>query len=253
MTTPTTLSNSGGRQLSFVLCDQSTLADASHGGPLTPAVLQTICDAVSEQMNGEFRTEWGGTYSFRVGKGDASDVQPNEVACVIKDSLKEAPGAAAYHTTLPNGAPVCYFAREDYTSHLDGSESLCNDVSHECCETAGDPGGNRWSDQASGQSEKALETCDQVQNSNYRACNGATVSNWLLQSAFDPGAAGPWDYLKVMTSQDDYSQGYMITRVVDQQAADQQPGSRGRRIVVLGAPRPRQKNAHHSRAGRRLA
>jgi hypothetical protein len=271
-----------GRSFAFVLCDQSTLTDDAHGGPLTSEVLVSIAAAVTAQMNDEVAEEWGCSVTFRVGAADASDVKPNEIACLIKDSLPEAPGAAAYHDRLANGAPVAYFAREDYTSHTQGTSSLSVDISHECIETIGDPGANRWADILGDGSEKALELCDQVQNTIY-SVNGVSVSNFLLNSAFDPGANAPWDHMGVMKSQDDYSSGYEIVRVVDQQASQEQalkplqPGeskkdflarvkasgfymigneafpllTRYKMIVHCGKMRPKQKQRHHASRTRR--
>jgi hypothetical protein len=235
-----------GLKFAFVLCDQSTLTDADHGGPLTPTILESIGSAVAKQMNGEVAAEWGCAVEFRVGKGDASDVAPGEIACIIKDSLPEAPDAAAYHDRLANGAPVAYFARQDYTSHTSGAESLSVDISHECIETIGDPGANRWADVAGDASEKAIELCDQVQNLTYEV-DGVAVSDFLHQSAFDPGATGPFDHLGQLAAQDDHSNGYAIERVVDQQATD----AMGRRVVTRGCVRTTQKRRHHASRSRR--
>lgn len=237
-----------GRKFAFVLCDQSTLTDAAHGGPLTASILNTIGAAVAKQINGEVCDEYGAHVTFRVGAANASDVYADEIACIIKDSLPEAPGAAAYHDKLPNGSPVAYFAREDYTSHTEGSESLSVDLSHECIETIGDPGANRWADVAGDGSEKALELCDQVQNLTYEV-DGVSVSDFLLQAAFDPGSPGPFDHLGELVAQDDYANGYMIVREVDQQATDATPGHRA--SVVFGEPRWTSKRMHPTSRTRR--
>lgn len=239
-----------GRYFAFVLCDQSTLTDDAHGGPLTSAILVSIGEAVTSQMNNEVAAEWGCSVSFRVGAADGSDVKANEIACIVKDSLPEAPGAAAYHDKLANGAPVAYFAREDYTSHISGSESLSVDISHECIETIGDPGANRWADVAGDGSEKALELCDQVQNLIYLQ-NGIAVSDFLLQAAFDPGAPPKYDYLDKLKSQDDYSNGYEIVRTVDQQATDEQPAKLVTSIRASAVKITQRKYHHNSRSRRR--
>ena len=231
----------------FVFVDQSTLQDAAHGGPLTTEILTTIGSAVAKQMNCEVHAEWGcsvaGPVSFRVGSADGKDVQADEIGLFILDSLPAAPGAAAYHDRLSNGAPVGYFAREDYTSHTSGSSSLSVDVSHECIETCGDPGANRWADLASGTQDAALELCDPVQNVIYEV-DGIAVSDFVLQSYFDPGAAGPFDHLGKCPAGGDYSGGYLIVRTEDQASTDEQPGKRGAKI--LGSPRATQKAAHAS-------
>lgn len=209
-----------GLKYAFVLCDQSTLTDAAHGGQLTTAILDQIGAAVAKQMNGEVKAEWGCTVTFRTGAADGSDVKPNEIACIIKDSLPEAPGAAAYHDKLANGAPVAYFAREDYSSHTQGSNSLSVDLSHECIETIGDPGANRWADMASGTQSCALELCDPVQNQVYEV-DGISVSDFVLQGYFDPGASAPFDFMGKCPAAGDYSGGYLIVRTEDQQASQE--------------------------------
>jgi hypothetical protein len=234
----------------FVLVNQSTVTDAQYGGALTDALLEQIGQSVVEQIASDVSPVWGGAgTTIRVGKPDGSDVLPTEVACFIQDTLQNAPGAAAYHDRLPNGAPVAYFAREDNNSILSGSGALSVDVSHEILETIGDPGANRWADYGDLSSSKALELCDQVQNTVY-SVGSVSVSNFLLPAAFDPGAPGPWDFLKVMPNGDDYSNGYMIVRQATQ-ASDATPGALG--VRVLGTPKRTQKRMRHaSRFNRRL-
>jgi hypothetical protein len=236
------------KTLSFVLVDESTLTDDAHGGALTEEILQSIADACEEQANNDIGPEWGVSATVRVGKPDGSDVGALEVACWIKDSLPDVPGAVGYHATLANGAPVAFFAREDCSSLTAGAESLSVCLSHEIGETLGDMAANLWADMATQQAEKARELCDQCQNTCYAGKGGVDVSNFLLPSAFDPGASGPFDKMGVLQSQDDFSNGYMITRVVDQSATDQTPSQK---VVVHGAIKPTQKKRHPSSRTRR--
>jgi hypothetical protein len=196
------------KTLQFVLVNESTLTDDAHGGALTEETLISIAAACQGQMNQDVSPEWGIGATVRVGKTDGSDVGAQEIACWIKDSLPDVPGAVGYHDRLENGAAVVYFAREDCPSLTSGGESLSVCISHEIAETIGDPGANRWADVAGDGSEKALELCDQVQNTFYTASNGVAVSNFLLQASFDPGAPGPYDKLGVLKAQDDYNSGY---------------------------------------------
>lgn len=241
--------------MSFVLVDQSTMTDLAYGGELTPEILAKIAFACQEQLNGPFADAWGGSYTVRVGK-DAADVGPNDVGCFIRDTL-DIPGAAAYHDRLPNGAPVAYFAREDNNSLTDGPESLSVDMSHELDETAADPGANRWADEAGDRTEKAIEAADQVQNTCYAASNGVSVTNFLYPSAFDPGAAPPYDHLGKLKAQDDYDFGYEIVRSITAEAHDLQAeplaARKGAKTVsTRGTPRLTQRRRHtHSRARRR--
>jgi hypothetical protein len=199
-------------KLAFVLVSDST---ATVGGAkLTTAVLQMIADAVNLQCGLDVCPEWGGTCTVRVASS-TTDVQPGEIACWIKDSLSETPGAAAYHTTLSNGAAVAYFALEDNDSFTKGVSALSVDVSHEILETIADTEANLWADLGNG-TERALEICDPVQNTFYQVPNGVDVTNFLLKSAFAPGAPGPWDKMGLLPNQSDYSHGYEIVRDVGQ-------------------------------------
>jgi hypothetical protein len=206
--------------LAFVLCDQSTLTDGAHGGALTPAVLDRICQAVQHQLNFDVAPEWGGSYRVRRGLPNASDRKPGEAVGYIVDTLPQAPGAAAYHDRTEDGQPILYFARDAFDSLTQGATSLSVGISHECLETAGDPGANRWADRTDGL-EQALELCDKVEDTTYSVL-GVTVSNWCLQSAFAPGAPAPWDHCRQLSSQDGRTQqGYDIVRTPGNDTSDE--------------------------------
>lgn len=195
----------------YVLVDESTRTDADVGGELAPSTLKVIAYALKLQLNAEFNQEWGGAYDVRVDRKE--NVAPDEVCVNIQDSLPDTPGAAGYHDRLPNGAAVVYIARDGSSSLTDGSYALSVTLSHELCETAADPGANQWADTADGTTEEALEVCDRVEDTFYEAPNGVCVSNFLLRSAFDPGAAAPYDYMGILTEQDGLTPGgYALER-----------------------------------------
>lgn len=170
--------------LSFLIVDES-------GSNVAPTTQALITEALLWQLNGDVSREWGGGYSVRWGA--LTDAQPTDRIAHLKPSLPDVPDAEAYHSTLPNGAPVSYFSMVDISGLTSGSSCLSVVLSHELIETAVDPGANRYAVKSDGKTLQALEGCDRVQDCSYAAPNGVYVSNFLLQSAFDPGAPGPWD------------------------------------------------------------
>lgn len=64
---------------------------------------------------------------------------------------------------------------------------------HEVLETLVDPYGKRFID------GRLAEICDPVVGHRYRASNGALLVDWVYPSYFRDSAAGPWDYLHVLT------------------------------------------------------
>jgi hypothetical protein len=99
----------------------------------------------------------------------------------------------------------------------------------------------------------AYEASDAVEDTTYAAVDGqTTLSNFLLPSAFDPGAVGPFDYLKVLQNQYDTTPGgYRITGTVTLN----QDGSLGLKYVARGlsAEKKIQKSRSQSRVSLRGA
>jgi hypothetical protein len=205
--------------LCLVLCDHSTSTDPAQGGALTPAILAQIASALDIQLQEDVAPEWGGLPNVRVGAPDASDVGPNEVELAIFDHSDQA-GAAGYHAADPRGKAYGRFFRDAAVSLTAASTAglvLSGILSHEACEIAGDPGANRWADRPDGVSEEALELCDRVEDVSYTITSDdgtkVEVSNFLLPSAFDPGAPPPYDHLAVLAGQTDMTPGgYVIVR-----------------------------------------
>jgi hypothetical protein len=193
-------------QFCFVLVDLTTDATSPEMRPAP--ILQTIIDAVSEQVNGPFAEAYGqGAVAFRIASSPA-DRATNEIACNFRDTIPEAPGALAYHQIV-SGVPDVELGVDLFLSLLDGLVSLSGGFSHEILELLRDAGANGWKDCGTG-TMNAEEACDFVQNTGYTASDGAWVSNFVLPSFFIPGASGPWDQLGVMQTQDDVSNGYGI-------------------------------------------
>jgi len=209
--------------LSLVFCDHSDGGKTQDGSQLTPEVLATISAAVLKQLNGEFSREWGGTYSGRIGRDDGSDVEDGEIEVAIFQN-EDVSGAAGYHDRDPKGRPYIHVALDDAQKLTEGTYALSVIISHECCETAADPGANRWADR-DGSSEEALETCDRVEDTTYEI-DGIAVSNFLHPSAFDPGSDPPWDEMNVLSSEDGQTPGgYVIERQQGTETTPQADGS----------------------------
>lgn len=179
------------KSYALVLCDET--------GTISNAQLNDAAYDLAWQADNDIAPEYGPTATVRVGKGDASDVKPEEIACIVKQTLPEAPQTVGYHATTANGAPIAFFALSYCSSIANGNGSLVQCFSHEMGETIGDPGANQWALKSDGQTLQAKEACDRVQDRWYAGPKGGGLSDFLLLSAFDPGSSGPWDKLGALT------------------------------------------------------
>ena len=131
----------------WVLIDSTKGATTQDGSKLSPAVLNNIAEAVQDQVNGEFASEWGAKVTIRVGT--LNDVQPGEWAYGFVKELPDAPGASAYHDLTAKGIPFALCAVSTCGSLL-GSDGVSVDTSHEILETAGDEGANQFANDNKG-------------------------------------------------------------------------------------------------------
>lgn len=198
---------------------------------------QAMIDAWLEQINGPFADAHGDRVcEFRIAD-PGTDRLDGELAMNFRDTIPEAPNALAYHQVV-NGIPDIELGVDLFGALTSGSESLSCGGSHELLELLLDAGANGWKDKQDGTgSMGAEEACDVVQNVFYVGSNGVAVSNFLLPSYFIPGAPGPWDYVGVMQSQQDYSNGYEIraSSPVDVTSTQAQWKASGARMGVLFA------------------
>jgi hypothetical protein len=185
-------------EVNWVLIDETKGATTSDGGKLSADVLSHIAEAVSNQVNQEFATEWGARATLRVG-ANAKDIKPGEWAYAFLAALPDAPGASAYHDINGKGVPFALCAVQTCGS-LYGPDGVSVDASHEILETAGDEGANLFANDNKG-SLHAFEMCDAVEIQTYgKTCKDGTivqVSNWLLRAWFIPGAAKPYEYMSM--------------------------------------------------------
>lgn len=179
--------------LCFVVIDQTT--DRPDLAPFLPQ----LRDALDETLNGPFNAFHGGKYAFRVASSP-TDRAIGEVAINVRHATAEDPqGALAWHQ-VTNGVPDIEI-NLDSTSGLTGdSQALDVCVSHEVEETATDAGANLLADNGNGK-VSAREACDRVEDQFFSASNGLHMSNFLTPPAWIPGAAGPYDYMQVLTAQ----------------------------------------------------
>lgn len=239
------------KQFSFVLYDFTTDKTPDHLRPVTS--FRRMIAAALEQIQGPMAREYGSVIcSFRHALS-ADDRIRGEIAINFRDEIPEAPGALAYHQ-VTDGVPDIELGCDLFSSLVDDSESISGGFTHEISELLGDPGANEWADKGNGLMA-AKERCDVVQNTGYLARNGVWVSNFLRQSYFIPGSDGPWDYLGVMKSQDDISNGYEIQArsptQVEQVNGLVLHGSWARAVENLSELALKRKAKHHSRTARR--
>jgi hypothetical protein len=177
----------------FVLMDESTVATATPvlGGSISPEQLGALAAALMIQANRDVAFYWGGSHVVRAGSTTDAP-QAGEVVCAIVDTLPDAPGDVAYHDDNGQELPVVFVSRAECTSILSGSGSISSAMSHEVCETIGDPACNRWADDGKG-NLFALELCDATQEDSYEI-NGITLSNFLLPAFFASGSPGPFSF-----------------------------------------------------------
>ena|SRR5579863_1963756 len=174
------------------------IIDRTTDRPDLAPFLPQLADALNEQLNQHFAPHHGGSYVFRVCA--PGHRQPGEIAMNVRHQKATDPqGALAWHQ-VTSGIPDIEI-NIDSTSGLTGdSNALDVCASHESCEMGADGGANRLVDNLNG-TVSALETCDRIEQLIYKASNGLNLSNFLLQSAWMPGASGPYDFMQTLTSQ----------------------------------------------------
>jgi hypothetical protein len=157
---------------------------------IAAGTLEAITRAVDHQLH-DVAKAWG-AYVFDL----VDDVRRSGWHVVLLDDADQA-GALGYHDVTPDGAPYARVFVRDIVDNggdltLFGG-SVSSVVSHEVCEMIGDPGANRWANDAAG-TLWALELCDAVE-SDWYAIDGTAVSNFVWPAYFNPFAEGPYDQM----------------------------------------------------------
>lgn len=175
--------------MQFVFIDQTTPG-------VDPAQLAAICAALEIQANRDIAPEYAGNIRVRAATKEAPPAAGEIVGVIVHDLGNTAPGAIAYHDWT--GVPAIYVALSLVATLSTGADSFSVAASHEIAETIGDEGTNLWADVGDG-SEMAHELCDPVESDFYEI-DGIAVSNFVLKSYFDPGAAPPYDFMATLGS-----------------------------------------------------
>lgn len=198
----------------FVLITEGQSAPLAAS--VTPAWLAAVAEACTVQLNRDVAPYWGGQYSVRAGSGP-TDIAQGEIAFALLDSLPNAPDAIAYHDVAGNAAPFCVLA----LTQCKTLDDVSTGISHELCETAGDPDVNSWSEAGDG-FEYARELCDAVESGWY-VIDGIRVSDFVLPAFFSNGAPAPFCYTQAIGAPDSAypiapfvtaSGGYQVRRTV---------------------------------------
>ncbi len=181
------------------------------------ADIHTVCQAVTWSLCNAFAQHWG--FDGRVMKvapaKDLASIPVDAWPCLIADRAEQA-GILGYHSLTPDGRPYLRVFLDACTANgesvLDGIGAT---LDHEAKETRLDEGANRWADAGDGY-EHAIEACDACEDGTVPVRVGdrhVLVSNHVRPAYFNPGAAGPFDWLgKIEAPFTRTSGGYSIVR-----------------------------------------
>lgn len=169
--------------------------------PISQTDMTALIDAIGAQID-EVALQWDVAPPIAIHQANPGDpLANNEYEVGIWDN-SDAPGAAGYHATDPTGKPYGKVFRDAVDGIRDGSFPLSVVLSHEVIELLLDKTASDFSLRADGVTLDAIEGCDAVEDMTYPdADTGVPLSNYLLPSAFDPGAPGPWDRMSILTDQ----------------------------------------------------
>jgi len=160
--------------------------------------LPKLADSLNESLAILARFH-GISASVRAGSSP-TDRQAGEVAMNVRKSVQTDPqGALGWHQ-VTNGVPDIELPMDTMSGLTGDDNSLDVVASHEADETSIDPGANQLVDNGNGK-VSAMEDCDRVEDVIFPTSNGLNASNFLLKSAWIPGAAGPYDYCNALSAQ----------------------------------------------------
>jgi hypothetical protein len=190
------------------------LVNESTEPSLSLAFLQQVADAVERQLEEHYAAFWESAGCTIVACASLADAPKGAAIVAVMDNADQA-DALGYHATTPDGRPYArVFVRpilDNGGTVMTGPVSVSVTISHEVLEMWGDPYANFWADASDG-NEYALELCDAVEGDAYEI-DGISVSNFVGPRWFDPGGAGPFDWMRTLSAPFTMSAGgYMILR-----------------------------------------
>jgi hypothetical protein len=167
---------------------------------ITTSVMNQIANALQTQLYMHYAPFSQSAGADVVVLDNLTDAGSNDAIIIVFDT-PDAPDALGYHDLL-NGRPygkVFWGPIKDSGGTLmQGAPSLSSVLSHEVLETVGDPYVNNWSLNLDGVLY-AYELCDPVELDSYEI-DGVSVSNFVGPRWFDPGGAGPYDYMQKLVA-----------------------------------------------------
>jgi hypothetical protein len=250
----TTFATPPAKTLSFVLLNRD------EGQEVTD-FLPKLADAINEGLT-IFSQFHGGSYICRAGSSP-TDRRDGEIAVNIRKAVTTDPSGALGWHQVTNGIPDIELPYDTMSGLTGDSNALDTVASHEVFETCGDPGANGLKDNGNGK-VSAEEECDRVEDVTFPVSNGLNLSNFLLASAWIPGAPGPYDYCSALSAQLDASNQVTMTpggydiEGDSPNLTDVTPEAKTVNLRVRAAKpfedgRARRKADKHSRTSRRLA
>lgn len=165
-----------------------TVAIVNRTKGVSDATLQSVANAVAQQVHNEFKAKWGydATFVF-VGKNQTENTSN---WCVYITDRK-----GDYHTVLRSGVPVGY-------CHVSGvtTDYWTNTISHEVLELRADPYVNTTYTRPDG-STGYVEVCDacETNDQGYRI-NNILMSDFVYPSWFKANGTSPYDYRGLITA-----------------------------------------------------
>lgn len=175
------------------------VVDVDAGVPLADRVAYAA--AQQRQLREHFASMWDGLGSDATVRAATPDAQPR-VGEIVIQLLKNPPadvtGALAFHSTQPDGTPICYVFVGLLASIGEGWTSA---ASHEVLEVLGDPRLRLCVEMSDG-TIWDHEVCDRVENSSY-SIDGVLLSDFNSPEAFEPPssrASVRYDWLGLSSS-----------------------------------------------------
>jgi hypothetical protein len=179
--------------------NSSTLVDTAD--------VKRMVAAVNTQLRDHFAPAWGQTrVVVEYHSGTFDDVQKTVPAGSqvfnLLDTADQA-GVLGWHSVDDEGRVFGnYFAKPSLdagSTALTGPYAISSVLSHEACETEGDPACTGYATTGKG-ILVAQEVCDPVEGDGYEI-DGVQVSNFVLPSWFNPHMhTGPFDHLGKLTA-----------------------------------------------------
>jgi hypothetical protein len=213
------------------------LISVDAGADVTAEWITKCAAAIDSALQTHVKWHWGGNYHCRSGAVNAT-IGPNEVKVSLQAS-SDVQGAAGYHD---DGGIYCF---RDGLPDLDsGAFAYSVVISHEIFETVGDPGANRWAQDATG-TLYGLELCDACEGYFWLAPNGVALSDFVLPAFFDPSAGAPYSYTAKptapLTTAPDNGSDYQITQTAgsEAQVTADRPSPHGSRASAKAHPSSR--------------